>query len=158
VTPHPRSLSPAAGARPTGVDDNPDGPISAHRVPYHVTLLKGCFHSAARVSATLPADLRLQAVQHMWPPAHAFGELALILGMGAPSAGIVRIVWVEGRIALIVGVTCFCAPPSSVTSHDRSTHRSRIGRRVCLDRPCRRSDVLVIAIAKPLPWGVPACA
>jgi hypothetical protein len=40
----------------------------------------------------------------MWPPAHAFGELALMLGVGATGAGIVRIVWVEGRIALIVGV------------------------------------------------------
>ena len=41
----------------------------------------------------------------MWSPAHAFLEHALVVGLGATGAGVITLRCIEGRIALVVGVT-----------------------------------------------------
>jgi len=41
----------------------------------------------------------------MWSPAHVFLELAMVVGIGATGAGLIRFRWREGRIALVVGVS-----------------------------------------------------
>ncbi len=41
----------------------------------------------------------------MWSPAHAFVELAMVVGLGATGAGLIHFRCREGRIVLAVGVS-----------------------------------------------------
>jgi hypothetical protein len=46
----------------------------------------------------------------MGSPAHAFLELSLLVGIGATGAGLIKVRFIEGRIALAVGVALlFCS-------------------------------------------------
>jgi hypothetical protein len=48
---------------------------------------------------------KLHSESLMWPPAHALAELAGVVGLGAVGAGMLKVSCVEGRIALVVGVS-----------------------------------------------------